>query len=131
MTTLIAKLTLFGDHFWAFIPLFGRLTIFGDHFWAFIPLFGRLTIFGDHFWAFIPLFGTCMQNWDFFGTKFGLWSRLGPSPKFGTSLKRLILERNLAVVPRYWPVLPAVEGHLQLASDTGDRLKEHWAGRVS
>ena len=30
-----------------------------------------------------------MQNWDFFGTKFGLWSHLGPSPKFGTSLKRL------------------------------------------
>ena len=30
-----------------------------------------------------------MQNWDFFGTKFGLWSHLGPSPKFGTSLERL------------------------------------------
>ena len=32
-----------------------------------------------------------MQNWDFFGTKFGLWSHLGPSPKFGTSLERLHL----------------------------------------
>ena len=30
-----------------------------------------------------------MQNWDFFGTKFGLWSHLGPSPKFGTSLEGL------------------------------------------
>ena len=30
-----------------------------------------------------------MQNWDFFGTKFGPWSHLGPSPKFGTSLERL------------------------------------------
>ena len=35
------------------------------------------------------IFGTCMQNWDFFGTKFGLWSHLGPSPKFGTSLEDL------------------------------------------
>ena len=25
-----------------------------------------------------------------FGTKFGLWSHLGPSPKFGNSLERLI-----------------------------------------
>ena len=25
-----------------------------------------------------------------FGTKFGLWAHLGPSPKFGTSLERLI-----------------------------------------
>ena len=32
-----------------------------------------------------------MQNWDFFGTKFGLWSHLGPSTKFGTSLEGLIL----------------------------------------
>ena len=30
-----------------------------------------------------------MQNLDFFGTKFGLWSHLGPSPKFGTSLEGL------------------------------------------
>ena len=27
-----------------------------------------------------------MQNWDFFGTKLGLWSHLGPSPELGTSL---------------------------------------------
>ena len=32
----------------------------------------------------------CMQNWDFFGTKFGPWSHLGPTPKFGTSSERLI-----------------------------------------
>ena len=32
-----------------------------------------------------------MQNWDFFGTKFGLWSHLGPSPKFGTSVERLTI----------------------------------------
>ena len=31
-----------------------------------------------------------MQNWDFFETNFGLWSYLGPSPKFGTSLERLV-----------------------------------------
>ena len=68
-----------------------KLTLFGDHVWVFIPLFGRLTLFGDHFWAFITLFGTCMQNWDFFGTKFRLWSHLGPSSKFGTSIERLLL----------------------------------------
>ena len=27
-----------------------------------------------------------MQNWDFFGTKLGLWSHLGPSPELETSL---------------------------------------------
>ena len=30
-----------------------------------------------------------MQNRDFFGTKLGHWSRLGPSPEFGTLSERL------------------------------------------
>ena len=34
-------------------------------------------------------FETFEQNWDLFGTISGLWSRLGPSPKFGTSLRAL------------------------------------------
>ena len=38
-----------------------------------------------------------MPNWDFFGTKFGLWSHLGPSPKFGTSLEGLNwIKKNLS-----------------------------------
>ena len=36
-------------------------------------------------------FGTCEQNWDLYGTISGLWSQLGPSPKFGTSLRALFL----------------------------------------
>ena len=36
-------------------------------------------------------FGTCEQNWDLYGTISGLWSLLGPSPKFGTSFKALYL----------------------------------------
>jgi len=36
-------------------------------------------------------FGTCEQNWDLHGTISGLWSQLGPSPKFGTSLRALFL----------------------------------------
>ena len=36
-------------------------------------------------------FGTCEQNWDLYGTISGLWSQLGPSPKFGTSFKALFL----------------------------------------
>ena len=36
-------------------------------------------------------FGTCEQNWDLYGTISGLWSQLGPSPKFGTSLWALFL----------------------------------------
>ena len=35
-------------------------------------------------------FGTCMQNLDLFGTIPGLWSQLGPSPKFGTSFRALL-----------------------------------------
>ena len=53
------------------------------------PIYGILRLFFGHYGAPWWQFGTCMQNWDFFGTKFGLWSHLGPSPKFGTSLKRL------------------------------------------
>ena len=34
-------------------------------------------------------FGTCEQNWDLHGTISGLWSQLGPSLKFGTSLRAL------------------------------------------
>ena len=34
-------------------------------------------------------FGTWEQNWDLYGTISGLWSQLGPSPKFGTSLVAL------------------------------------------
>ena len=36
-------------------------------------------------------FGTWEQNWDLYGTISGLWSQLGPSPKFGTSLQTLFL----------------------------------------
>ena len=36
-------------------------------------------------------FGTCEQNEDLYGTISGLWSQLGPSPKFGTSLRALFL----------------------------------------
>ena len=36
-------------------------------------------------------FGTCEQNWDLYGTISGLWSQLGPSPKFGTSLRALLV----------------------------------------
>ena len=39
-----------------------------------------------------------MQNWDFFGTKFGLWSHLGPSPKFGTSIERLQTESTSSAI---------------------------------
>ena len=46
-----------------------------------------------------------MQNWDFFGTKFGLWSHLGPSPKFGTSLEGLYqVNSNSPAFPRLWCV---------------------------
>ena len=31
-------------------------------------------------------FGTLEQIWDLYGTISGLWSQLGPSPKFGTSI---------------------------------------------
>ena len=36
-------------------------------------------------------FRTWEQNWDFYGAISGLWSQLGPSPKFGTSLQTLFL----------------------------------------
>ena len=36
-------------------------------------------------------FGTCEQNWDLYWTISVLWSQLGPSPKFGTSLRALFL----------------------------------------
>ena len=36
-------------------------------------------------------FGTCEQNWDLYGTISRLWPQLGPSPKFGTSLRALFL----------------------------------------
>ena len=39
-------------------------------------------------------FGTLRQNWDFIGTNLGLWSQLGLSPKFGTSLKVKSQESN-------------------------------------
>ena len=41
-----------------------------------------------------------MQNWDFFGTKFGLWSHLGPSPKFGTSIERLLVNQIPMITKR-------------------------------
>merc|ERR1711936_697588 len=56
--------------------------------WHFEAVFGHS---GAPWWQF----GTCMQTWDFFGTKFGLWSHLGPSPKFGISLKRLDMVEEL------------------------------------
>ena len=55
--------------------------------------------------------------------------RVCQNPK---SLLRDDKMKDLAVVPCSWPILPAVKGHLQLASHTaGDRLKEHWAGFVA
>ena len=35
-----------------------------------------------------------MQNRDFFGTKLGHWSRLGPSPEFGTLSERMHTART-------------------------------------
>ena len=57
-----------------------------------------------------------MQNWDFFGTEFGLWFHLGPSPKFGTSLEglpKLSTEPNLGSFQRLTPVYgaPDQESH--------------------
>ena len=51
-----------------------------------------------------------MQNWDFFGTKFGLWSHLGPSPKFGTSVERLDKPGG-----RLWPNQVQGEGTYQMS----------------
>ena len=45
-------------------------------------------------------FGTCEQNWDLHGTISGLWSQLGPSPKFGTSLQALFLLFGFFSFPR-------------------------------
>ena len=48
-----------------------------------------------------------MQNWDFFGTKFGLWSHLGPSPKFGTSIERLIRLPRRMSIKKWWRMMAA------------------------
>ena len=63
-------------------PNLGLWDLIGTFLGLFLYPFGTVTPEGQKF-------RTCMQNWDFFGTKFGLWSHLGPSPKFGTSVERL------------------------------------------
>ena len=81
---------------WHFLgTIFGRLyQIHINKLYPIIPKLYQNTKIIPKLYQIIPnlhQFGTCMQNWDFFGTKFGLWSHLGPSPKFGTSLEGLHL----------------------------------------